>query len=72
MAEPGNESGTDSSRDAFEQLPQIDDVFDVVFLDAEKDDYEELFRLARDKVGLVSTCTACRHPEVRALARLEG
>jgi predicted O-methyltransferase YrrM len=36
--------------DAFEQLPCIDDVFDVVFLDAEKDDYEELFRLARDKV----------------------
>jgi len=36
--------------DAFEQLPRIDDVFDVVFLDAEKDDYEELFKLARDKV----------------------
>src|SRR3954462_14259009 len=36
--------------DAFELLPQIDDVFDVVFLDAEKDDYEELFRLAREKV----------------------
>jgi caffeoyl-CoA O-methyltransferase len=36
--------------DAFEQLPQIDDVFDVVFLDAEKDDYEELFRLAREKI----------------------
>ena len=31
-------------------MPQIDDVFDVVFIDAEKDDYEELFRLARDKV----------------------
>src|SRR3954470_21615171 len=26
--------------DAFEQLPRIDDVFDLVFLDAEKDDYE--------------------------------
>ena len=36
--------------DAFELLPRIDDVFDVVFLDAEKDDYEELFRLAREKV----------------------
>jgi predicted O-methyltransferase YrrM len=36
--------------DAFEQLPRIDDVFDVIFIDAEKDDYEELFRLARDKV----------------------
>ncbi len=36
--------------DAFETLPRIDDVFDVVFLDAEKEDYEELFRLARDKL----------------------
>ena len=33
--------------DAFETLPAIDDVFDLVFLDAEKDDYEELFALAR-------------------------
>jgi predicted O-methyltransferase YrrM len=36
--------------DAFETLPQIDDVFDVVFIDAEKDDYERLFALARPKV----------------------
>jgi caffeoyl-CoA O-methyltransferase len=36
--------------DAFETLPQIDDVFDVVFLDAEKDDYERLFVLARPKL----------------------
>ena len=36
--------------DAFENLPAIDDVFDVVFLDAEKDDYEGLFALARDKL----------------------
>ena len=36
--------------DAFETLPAIDDVFDVVFLDAEKDDYERLFQLARGKV----------------------
>src|SRR6059036_2227396 len=33
--------------DAFETLPTIDDVFDVVFLDAEKEDYEELFQAAR-------------------------
>lgn len=33
--------------DAFETLPAIDDVFDVVFLDAEKEDYESLFELAR-------------------------
>src|SRR5579884_1937240 len=36
--------------DAFEVLPQIEDVFDVVFIDAEKDDYEKLFRLARERV----------------------
>jgi predicted O-methyltransferase YrrM len=36
--------------DARETLPAIDDVFDVVFLDAEKADYETLFQLARAKV----------------------
>src|ERR671935_2471422 len=36
--------------DAFETLPGIDDVFDIVFLDAEKDDYERLFELARAKL----------------------
>src|SRR3989442_15472823 len=36
--------------DAFETLPAIDDLFDVVFLDAEKEDYERLFQLARGKV----------------------
>lgn len=35
--------------DAYETLQTIDDVFDVVFLDAEKDDYERLFGLARGK-----------------------
>jgi predicted O-methyltransferase YrrM len=36
--------------DAKEIVPAIDDVFDVVFLDAEKDDYEALFALARAKL----------------------
>jgi predicted O-methyltransferase YrrM len=36
--------------DAFETLPQIDDVFDVVFLDAEKEQYEQLFGIARTKL----------------------
>lgn len=36
--------------DAFETLLAIDDVFDVVFIDAEKDQYEPLFDLARPKV----------------------
>ncbi len=36
--------------DAFETLPGIEDVFDVVFLDAEKGDYERLFAVARTKL----------------------
>jgi caffeoyl-CoA O-methyltransferase len=36
--------------DALETLPAIDDVFDICFLDAEKDDYERLFALARPKL----------------------
>ena len=36
--------------DAFETLSALDDVFDVVFLDAEKEQYEDLFQLARTKL----------------------
>jgi predicted O-methyltransferase YrrM len=36
--------------DAFQTLPEVDDVFDVVFLDAEKEHYEPLFDLARTKL----------------------
>jgi predicted O-methyltransferase YrrM len=36
--------------DAKEIVPGIADVFDVVFLDAEKEDYEELFGQARTKL----------------------
>jgi predicted O-methyltransferase YrrM len=36
--------------DAMETLPGIDDVFDLVFIDAEKADYERLFELARTKL----------------------
>jgi predicted O-methyltransferase YrrM len=36
--------------DALEAVPEIDDVFDVVFIDAEKEDYEELFQRARTKL----------------------
>src|SRR5205809_1396487 len=52
--------------DAFENLPAIDDVFDVVFLDAEKDDYERLFQLARGKVepgALVVADNVLSHPD---------
>jgi predicted O-methyltransferase YrrM len=36
--------------DAFETLVSVQDVFDVVFLDAEKEDYEPLYDLARPKL----------------------
>ena len=36
--------------DARETLPMIDDVFDVVFLDAANKIYEDLFQLAREKL----------------------
>lgn len=55
--------------DAFESLPQIQDVFDVVFLDAEKDDYEKLFLLSRDKVepgALVVADNVLSHAETLA------
>jgi predicted O-methyltransferase YrrM len=51
IAEAGLEDWADLvPGDAFETLPAIDDVFDVVFLDAEKEQYEELFQLARTKL----------------------
>jgi caffeoyl-CoA O-methyltransferase len=36
--------------DAKETIPSIEDVFDVVFLDAEKEDYDQLFQSARAKL----------------------
>src|SRR5436189_4542173 len=36
--------------DARETLPMIDDVFDVVFVNAANEQYEELFQLAREKL----------------------
>ena len=36
--------------DAKQAVPRIEDVFDIVFLDAEKEDYEELFQAARPKL----------------------
>jgi caffeoyl-CoA O-methyltransferase len=53
--------------DALELLPQIQDVFDVVFLDAEKEDYEALFAHARTNVepgGLVVADNVLSHAEV--------
>jgi caffeoyl-CoA O-methyltransferase len=51
IAEAGLEDWVDLIEgDALETLPGIDDVFDVVFLDAEKEQYEELFQHARKKL----------------------
>lgn len=52
--------------DALHQLPAIEDVFDVVFLDAEKEDYERLFQLGREKLepgGLVVADNVLSHAE---------
>ncbi len=51
IAEAGFEDSADLIEgDAKETIPAVDDVFDVVFLDAEKEDYEHLFGLARTKL----------------------
>jgi caffeoyl-CoA O-methyltransferase len=51
IAEAGLEDWADLIEgDAVEAIPAIDDVFDVVFLDAEKEDYEQLFQAARRKL----------------------
>ena len=51
---------------AFETMERIEDVFDVVFLDAEKDDYERLFALARGTLepgALVVADNVLSHPD---------
>jgi predicted O-methyltransferase YrrM len=51
IAEAGLEDWVDLIEgDAAETIPGIADVFDIVFLDAEKENYEELFQAARDKI----------------------
>ncbi len=51
VAEAGLEDWTDLIEgDAKETIPAIEDVFDVVFLEAEKEDYEWLFQHARKKL----------------------
>jgi predicted O-methyltransferase YrrM len=55
--------------DAFETLAELEDVFDVVFLDAEKGDYERLFELARTKVepgAVVIADNITSHEELKA------
>jgi caffeoyl-CoA O-methyltransferase len=53
--------------DAFEVLRVLEDVFDVVFIDAEKADYEQLFAYARHRVepgGLVVADNVLSHKDV--------
>ena len=55
--------------DAFATLVSTEDTFDLVFLDAEKDDYEELFALARPLLepgGLVVADNVLSHAETLA------
>jgi predicted O-methyltransferase YrrM len=52
--------------DAKENLPAIEDVFDVVFIDAEKEDYEQYFQLGRPKLepgGVVVADNVLSHEE---------
>lgn len=52
--------------DAKENVSAIEDVFDVVFIDAEKDDYERYFELSRPKLepgGLVVADNVLSHEE---------
>ncbi|MEX0850409.1 MAG: class I SAM-dependent methyltransferase [Gaiellaceae bacterium] len=55
--------------DALATLRDSQDIFDLVFLDAEKDDYEELFALARPLLepgGLVVADNVLSHAETLA------
>jgi predicted O-methyltransferase YrrM len=67
VAEAGLEEWADLVEgDAFERVPEIADIFDVVFIDAEKDDYEALFALARPKLepgGLVVADNVLSHED---------
>ena len=53
--------------DALETLSALDDIFDVVFLDAKKDEYESYFDLGRhlvDPGGLIVADNVLSHEEV--------
>jgi caffeoyl-CoA O-methyltransferase len=50
--------------DALETLARLEDTFDVVFIDAEKEDYERLFELARPRLepgGLIVADNVLSH-----------
>jgi len=58
--------------DAFVTLPQAEDVFDLCFLDAEKEHYEPLFQLARRTLepgALVVADNVLSHEELNAYSQ---
>jgi caffeoyl-CoA O-methyltransferase len=67
IAEAGLEEWADLLEgDALETLALLQDIFDVCFLDAEKEDYERLFGLARTKLepgGLVVADNVLSHAQ---------
>jgi len=67
VADAGLEGWVDQIEgDAFETLHELEDIFDLVFLDAEKNDYEALFSLARPRLepgGLVVADNVLSHEE---------
>lgn len=61
--------------DALEILAGLEEGFDVVFLDARKDDYERLFELARGKVepgAVIVADNVVSHDARRLLAGAPG
>ena len=72
IAEAGlDEWATLVEGDAKETLPALEDGFDVVFLDAWKDDYEAYFEIARTKLepgGVVVADNVSSNPTVQAYA----
>lgn len=70
IADAGLEEWTELVEgDALQTLAAIEDGFDVVFIDAWKDDYEELFRLARERLepgGVVVADNVTSHAALAA------
>ena len=72
IADAGLEEWTELVEgDALQTLAAIEDGFDIVFIDAWKDDYEELFRLARERLepgGVIVADNVTSHPALAAYA----
>lgn len=72
IADAGLEEWTELVEgDALQTLAALEDGFDVVFIDAWKDDYEELFRLARERLepgGVIVADNVTSHEALAAYA----